>query len=106
MKGKPVTVRTLDAGGDKRVPCLHLPREDNPFLGYRAVRICLNDVSLFKTQLRALLRASVYGNLRIMLPMISSVEEVRCARTVSYTHLDVYKRQMLSLFGKCLLIFS
>lgn len=88
MKGKPVTVRTLDAGGDKRVPCLHLPREDNPFLGYRAVRICLNDVSLFKTQLRALLRASVYGNLRIMLPMISSVEEVRCARKII---LDVCK---------------
>lgn len=82
IQGKPVTIRTLDAGGDKSVPCLNLPKEENPFLGYRAMRICLDHTSLFKTQIRALLRASGYGNLRIMLPMISSVEEVRRARAI------------------------
>ncbi|RXD25272.1 phosphoenolpyruvate--protein phosphotransferase, partial [Acinetobacter baumannii] len=64
MGEKPVVVRTLDIGGDKELPYLHLPKEMNPFLGYRAVRLCLDDTDLFRTQLRALLRASSYGKLR------------------------------------------
>lgn len=76
MGGKTVVIRTLDVGGDKELPYLHIPKEDNPFLGYRAVRYCLVEKNIFKTQLRALLRASVYGELHIMVPMISCVEEV------------------------------
>ncbi len=67
MEGKPVVVRTLDIGGDKELPYLDMPKEMNPFLGFRAVRLCLEQQDMFRTQLRALLRASVYGNLRIML---------------------------------------
>jgi len=76
MKGKPVVIRTLDVGGDKELSYLGIPKEDNPFLGFRAVRYCLTNVPLFKTQIRALLRASVYGELHIMVPMISNLEEV------------------------------
>ena len=76
-----VTIRTLDIGGDKPLPYFELPKEDNPFLGYRAIRICLDRKDLFLTQLRAILRASVFGNCRIMLPMISGVQEVRQARS-------------------------
>ncbi len=82
MQGKPVIIRTLDIGGDKEVPALGLEKEQNPFLGYRAIRICLNRTELFLTQLRALLRAAKYGDLRIMFPMISSVDEVRSAKQV------------------------
>ncbi|MBU5677127.1 phosphoenolpyruvate--protein phosphotransferase [Alkaliphilus sp. MSJ-5] len=82
MEGKPVIIRTLDIGGDKELPYLNLPKEMNPFLGYRAIRICLDQTEIFKVQLRALLRASVYGNLKIMYPMISSVEEVRDANKI------------------------
>ncbi len=82
MDNKPVVIRTLDIGGDKKLPCLPLPKEMNPFLGYRAIRICLDRQEIFKTQLRALLRASVYGNLKIMYPMISSLEEVRLANAI------------------------
>lgn len=82
MEGKPVIIRTLDIGGDKELPYLDLPKEMNPFLGYRAIRICLDQTEIFKVQLRALLRASVYGNLKIMYPMISSVEEVRAANKI------------------------
>lgn len=82
MDNRPVIFRTLDAGGDKELPALGLAREENPFLGFRAIRICLQNPSLFKTQLRALLRASVYGELRIMFPMISSLNEVRKAKNV------------------------
>lgn len=77
MDGKPVIIRTLDVGGDKQIPYLNLEKEQNPFLGLRAIRLCLNRIDLFKTQLRALLRASVYGNLRIMFPMISGLEELK-----------------------------
>lgn len=76
MEGKPVVIRTLDIGGDKALPYLDLPKELNPFLGYRAIRICLDQVDIFKTQLRALLRASRFGNLKIMLPMISAINEL------------------------------
>jgi len=75
-----VTIRTLDIGGDKPLSYFELPEEDNPFLGYRAIRICLDRKDIFLTQLRAILRASVFGNCRIMLPMISGVQEVRQAR--------------------------
>lgn len=80
MEDKPVIIRTMDIGGDKEVPYLNMPEEMNPFLGYRAIRYCINEPGVFKTQVRALLRAGVYGNLKIMLPMISSVHEVRRVR--------------------------
>ncbi|GGB04060.1 phosphoenolpyruvate--protein phosphotransferase [Puia dinghuensis] len=80
--GRPVTIRTLDIGGDKPLPYLGLPKEENPFLGYRAIRICLDRRDLFLTQLRAILRAGVFGSCRIMFPMIGSVEELRVAKAV------------------------
>lgn len=76
LEGKPLVIRTLDIGADKTIPYFNLPEEKNPALGYRAVRICLDRVDLFKTQLRAILRASHYGNISIMVPMIISLEEV------------------------------
>ncbi|RKD34211.1 phosphoenolpyruvate--protein phosphotransferase [Thermohalobacter berrensis] len=82
LEGKPVVIRTLDIGGDKELPYLDLPEEMNPFLGYRAIRLCLDKTDIFKTQLRALLRASAYGNLKIMFPMISSIAEVRQAKKI------------------------
>jgi phosphotransferase system enzyme I (PtsI) len=82
MSNRPVIIRTLDIGGDKEVPALALEKEQNPFLGYRAIRICLDREELFMTQLRALLRASAYGDIRIMFPMISSYEEVMSAKAM------------------------
>lgn len=79
MAGKPVVMRTLDIGGDKELPALKLDKEMNPFLGVRAIRLCLKNQALFTTQLRALYRASVYGQLKIMFPMISGLEEYRDA---------------------------
>ncbi|MBP2023295.1 phosphotransferase system enzyme I (PtsI) [Clostridium punense] len=76
MRGKGVIIRTLDIGGDKKLNYLPLTEELNPFLGCRALRLCLKEKHIFKTQLRALLRASVYGNLKIMFPMVSGVEEI------------------------------
>ena len=81
-EGKRVIVRTLDIGGDKDLKYLNLDKEDNPFLGYRAIRICLREPEIFKVQLRALYRASIYGKLAIMLPMISSVDELRAAKDI------------------------
>ncbi|MTI60375.1 MAG: phosphoenolpyruvate--protein phosphotransferase [Firmicutes bacterium] len=80
MKGRPVIIRTLDIGGDKALPYFKLPQESNPFLGFRAIRFCLERTDLFKTQLRAILRASNYGNIKIMFPMISTVKELFSAR--------------------------
>ncbi|WP_045515471.1 phosphoenolpyruvate--protein phosphotransferase [Neobacillus niacini] len=80
MNGKPVVVRTLDIGGDKELPYLQLPKELNPFLGFRAIRLCLEEQDIFRTQLRALLRASSYGNLKIMFPMIATLDEFREAK--------------------------
>ncbi|ALP38045.1 phosphoenolpyruvate-protein phosphotransferase [Paenibacillus sp. IHB B 3084] len=82
MEGKPVVVRTLDIGGDKELPYLDLPKEMNPFLGFRAIRLCLDRQDIFRTQLRALLRASVHGNLRIMFPMIATLNEFRESKAV------------------------
>lgn len=82
MEGKPVVIRTLDVGGDKELPYLDLPKEMNPFLGFRAIRLCLEEKDMFRTQLRALLRASSYGKLKIMFPMVATVEEVREAKSM------------------------
>ncbi len=81
-KGKPVVVRTLDIGGDKHLPYFNLPAELNPFLGYRAIRICLDRKDLFMSQLKAILRASVFGDLKIMFPMISGLQELRQAKNI------------------------
>ena len=83
MEGKKVVIRTLDIGADKKADYLNLGHEENPALGYRAIRICLNQKDIFKTQLRALYRAAVYGNISIMYPMIISTEEVEAIREVS-----------------------
>lgn len=80
--GKPVILRTLDIGGDKKLPYLDLPREENPFLGKRALRLCLERTDIFKTQLRAALRASDYGNLWIMFPMVSSIDDIEAAKAI------------------------
>ena len=82
MAGKPVIIRTLDIGADKKVDYFHLDEEDNPALGYRAVRICLTRPEIFRTQLRALYRASAYGNIAIMIPMITSVWEVEKSKEI------------------------
>lgn len=82
MEGKPTVVRTLDIGGDKELSYLDLPKELNPFLGLRAIRLCLEMPDMFRTQLRALLRASIHGNLKIMFPMIATLEEFREAKTL------------------------
>jgi phosphoenolpyruvate-protein phosphotransferase (PTS system enzyme I) len=82
MDGKPVVVRTLDIGGDKELPYLSLPKELNPFLGFRAIRLCLEEQGIFRTQLRALLKASVFGNLKIMFPMIATLDEFRAAKAI------------------------
>ena len=79
---KPVVVRTLDIGGDKELSYLNLPKEMNPFLGYRAIRLCLEMQDMFRTQLRALLRASIFGNLKIMFPMIATLDEFREAKSI------------------------
>ncbi|BBH24159.1 phosphoenolpyruvate-protein phosphotransferase [Paenibacillus baekrokdamisoli] len=82
MQGRPVVIRTLDIGGDKALPYLQLPEELNPFLGYRAIRLCLDQKQLFLTQLRAIIRAGAYGNVKIMFPMISGVDEWRQAKAL------------------------
>lgn len=85
MNPRPVTIRTMDIGGDKELDYLNLEKEMNPFLGYRAIRICLKEQDIFKAQLRALLRASAYGKLRIMFPMIASLEELLEAKEILET---------------------
>ncbi len=82
MGGKCVVVRTLDIGGDKELSYLNLPEEMNPFLGYRAIRLCLAQQDIFRPQLRALLRASVYGKLNIMFPMVATINEFREAKAI------------------------
>jgi phosphotransferase system enzyme I (PtsI) len=92
LNGKPVVVRTLDIGGDKELPYLDLPKEMNPFLGFRAIRLCLEEQDIFRTQLRALLRASNFGNLKIMFPMIATLDEFRAAKTI----LEEEKQKLLT----------
>ncbi|RBP95023.1 phosphoenolpyruvate--protein phosphotransferase [Cytobacillus firmus] len=92
MGGKPVVVRTLDIGGDKELPYLNLPKEMNPFLGFRAIRLCLEEQDMFRTQLRALLRASTYGNLKIMFPMIATLDEFRQGKAI----LEEEKQKLMS----------
>ena len=80
MKGRTVIIRTLDIGGDKDIPYLHMQKEDNPFLGFRAVRYCLGNPDTYQLQLRAILRASAFGKVKIMLPLVTCVEEIRSVR--------------------------
>ncbi|GAA3995311.1 phosphoenolpyruvate--protein phosphotransferase [Mucilaginibacter dorajii] len=87
-KGKPVVIRTLDIGGDKQLPYFNIPAEQNPFLGYRAIRICLDRPELFSSQLRAILRASAFGKLKIMFPMIANVQEIRAAKVILNQAID------------------
>jgi phosphotransferase system enzyme I (PtsI) len=87
-KGKPVIIRTLDIGGDKEVPCLGMEKEENPFLGFRAIRYCLAREDLYRTQLRALLRASAFGDIRIMVPLVTCVDELTAVK-------DLLARYML-----------
>lgn len=91
MDGKQVVVRTMDIGGDKHLPYLPLPEEQNPFLGYRAIRISLDREDIFRTQLRALIRASYYGKLGIMFPMIATVNEFKKARAIYQDEYDKLK---------------
>ncbi|MBU8905093.1 phosphoenolpyruvate--protein phosphotransferase [Desertibacillus haloalkaliphilus] len=97
MEGKPVVIRTLDIGGDKELPYLDLPKELNPFLGFRAIRLCLEEKEIFRTQLRALLRASAFGNLKIMFPMIASLEELREAKNMLETEKSQLQKEGVSV---------
>ena len=80
LKGAPVIIRTLDVGGDKEIPYLHMQKEENPFMGFRAVRYCLANPDQYKVQLRALLRASAFGDVKIMIPLVTCVEEVKAVK--------------------------
>jgi len=91
-KEHPVVIRSLDIGGDKALPYLDMPKEMNPFLGYRAIRLCLDRKDIFRTQLRAILRASAYGNIKLMYPMIATLEELRGANKV----LEEVKQELLA----------
>ena len=82
MAGKPLIIRTLDVGGDKKLPTLELPHEDNPFLGFRAIRMTLSHPEIFRPQLRAILRATAYGDVRVMFPMIGSMDQLREAKAL------------------------
>ncbi|MCL1928607.1 MAG: phosphoenolpyruvate--protein phosphotransferase [Treponema sp.] len=90
---KPVVLRTLDIGGDKTLQSMELPKEDNPFLGNRALRLCFSYPDIFKTQIRACLRASVYGNLWIMLPMVGSIDDIRKAKDFIFSVRDNLKKE-------------
>src|SRR5699024_6044059 len=92
MEDKPVIVRTFDIGGDKEVPYMELPKERNPFLGLRAIRLSLANENFFRPHLRALLRASVHGNLKIMFPMVATLEEFREAKVM----LEEEKKRLLA----------
>lgn len=82
MKGKPVIIRTLDIGGDKEIPYLGLEKEENPFLGFRAIRFCLQRTDIYETQLRALVRASAFGKIKIMVPLVTGVDELRSVKAM------------------------
>ena len=91
-EGASVVIRTLDIGGDKVIPYLNMPKEDNPFLGLRALRLCFEEKEIFKAQIKALLRAAVYGNVHIMFPMISALDELRQAKGI----VEECKRELLA----------
>jgi phosphotransferase system enzyme I (PtsI) len=93
MDGKEVIIRTLDIGGDKAIDYLDIEKEDNPFLGHRAIRYCLDNKPLFKNQLRAILRAAQYGDIKIMLPLVTTIEEVRRAKEVIAECCDELKNE-------------
>jgi phosphotransferase system enzyme I (PtsI) len=93
MKGKPVIIRTLDVGGDKDIPYLGLKKEENPFLGLRAIRYCLKNEDSYLAQLRALVRASAYGDIRIMLPLVTSLSELRRVKTLISGIMDEFKQK-------------
>ncbi|ALS30199.1 phosphoenolpyruvate-protein phosphotransferase [Paenibacillus sp. 32O-W] len=99
MAGRPVVIRTLDIGGDKALPYLELPKEENPFLGYRAIRIGLDRRELLRVQLRAIWRASRYGNVKIMFPMISGLDEWRQAKAISLEVRDELIREGVPVSG-------
>ena len=82
LKGKPLIIRTLDIGGDKEIPYLGLEKEENPFMGFRAIRYCLKNRDMFKSQIKAILRASAFGDVRIMFPLITAVEELRAGKAL------------------------
>ena len=100
MKDKRVVVRTLDIGGDKELPYLNLPKEMNPFLGYRAIRLCLDRQDIFRTQLRALLRASAYGKLNIMFPMVATINEFRDAKAILLEEKKILKMMVMTFLMK------
>ncbi len=100
MKDKRVVVRTLDIGGDKELPYLNLPKEMNPFLGYRAIRLCLDQQDIFRTQLRALLRASAYGKLNIMFPMVATINEFRDAKAILLEEKKILKMMVMTFLMK------
>lgn len=105
LKGKPLIIRTLDIGGDKDIPYLGLTKEENPFMGFRAIRYCLKNRDMFKTQLRAILRAGAFGNISIMFPLITCVEEVRegkalieeCKAELEAAHTDYDKNMKVGI---------
>ncbi len=97
MGSKPVIVRTLDIGGDKNLEYLKVPEEMNPFLGYRAIRLCLDRPDIFRVQLRALLRASVYGNLKIMFPMVATLQEYREAKKLLLEEKEKLKSESIAV---------
>lgn len=100
MQGKPVIIRTLDVGGDKNIRYLNIENEQNPFLGCRAIRLCLNYKELFKTQLKALLRSSVYGNLKIMFPMITTAFEIKQAKDILQEAKEELRKQKIEFSDK------
>ncbi len=93
MKGKPVVIRTLDVGGDKDIPCLGMQRECNPFMGLRAIRFCLAREDVYRTQLRALIRASAYGDVRILIPLITCVDEFTHVQELVHRYMDEFDRE-------------
>ena len=93
MKGKPVVIRTLDIGGDKDIPCMGMEKEDNPFMGFRAIRYCLAREDVYRTQLRALLRASAFGDARVMVPLVTCVDEIRAVKTLVKRYMVEFDRE-------------
>lgn len=93
MKGKPVIIRTLDIGGDKAIPYLGLEQEENPFLGFRAIRFCLQRKDIYETQLKALVRASAFGKIKIMVPLVTGVDELRQVKAMVAEIMEAYARE-------------